>query len=400
MDWIDSTFANFSTYAKNHLAPGEFTNLISEGIIPGIGGIVIFIPQIAFLFLFISILEESGYMSRVVFLMDKIMRRYGLSGKSVVPLISGTACAIPAIMGARNIENWKERLITILVTPFITCSARLPVYAILIALIIPDKRILGLFSLQGATLMILYLLGFGMAIFSAFILNKILKLKTKAYFVVEMPSYKIPMFKNIAINVIEKTKAFVFGAGKIILAISIVLWFLGSHGPNTEFKNAQKIIEKEVYNSDLKINPSVIPDRVAEYKLENSYIGIIGKSMEPVIKPLGYDWKIGIAVVSSFAAREVFVGTLATIYSVGSHSDEETTIKKRMEAEINPDGSKIFNFATGISLLLFYAFAMQCVSTLAIVKKETNSWKWPIIQLVFMSGFAYITALIAYQLLK
>lgn len=373
MDWIDSTFANFSTYAKNHLAPGEFTNLISEGIIPGIGGIVIFIPQIAFLFLFISILEESGYMSRVVFLMDKIMRRYGLSGKSVVPLISGTACAIPAIMGARNIENWKERLITILVTPFITCSARLPVYAILIALIIPDKRILGLFSLQGATLMILYLLGFGMAIFSAFILNKILKLKTKAYFVVEMPSYKIPMFKNIAINVIEKTKAFVFGAGKIILAISIVLWFLGSHGPNTEFKNAQKIIEKEVYNSDLKINPSVIPDRVAEYKLENSYIGIIGKSMEPVIKPLGYDWKIGIAVVSSFAAREVFVGTLATIYSVGSHSDEETTIKKRMEAEINPDGSKIFNFATGISLLLFYAFAMQCVSTLAIVKKETNS---------------------------
>ncbi|HQA73307.1 ferrous iron transport protein B [Flavobacterium sp.] len=400
MDWIDSTFANFSTYAKNHLAPGEFTNLISEGIIPGIGGIVIFIPQIAFLFLFISILEESGYMSRVVFLMDKIMRRYGLSGKSVVPLISGTACAIPAIMGARNIENWKERLITILVTPFITCSARLPVYAILIALIIPDKRILGLFSLQGATLMILYLLGFGMAIFSAFILNKILKLKTKAYFVVEMPSYKIPMFKNIAINVIEKTKAFVFGAGKIILAISIVLWFLGSHGPNTEFKNAQKIIEKEVYNSDLKINPSVIPDRVAEYKLENSYIGIIGKSMEPVIKPLGYDWKIGIAVVSSFAAREVFVGTLATIYSVGSHSDEETTIKKRMEAEINPDGTKIFNFATGISLLLFYAFAMQCVSTLAIVKKETNSWKWPIIQLVFMSGFAYITALIAYQLLK
>jgi len=400
MDWIDSTFANFSTYAKNHLAPGEFTNLISEGIIPGIGGIVIFIPQIAFLFLFISILEESGYMSRVVFLMDKIMRRYGLSGKSVVPLISGTACAIPAIMGARNIENWKERLITILVTPFITCSARLPVYAILIALIIPDKRILGLFSLQGATLMILYLLGFGMAIFSAFILNKILKLKTKAYFVVEMPSYKIPMFKNIAINVIEKTKAFVFGAGKIILAISIVLWFLGSHGPNTEFKNAQKIIEKEVYNSDLKINPSVIPDRVAEYKLENSYIGIIGKSMEPVIKPLGYDWKIGIAVVSSFAAREVFVGTLATIYSVGSHSDEETTIKKRMEAEIHPDGTKIFNFATGISLLLFYAFAMQCVSTLAIVKKETNSWKWPIIQLVFMSGFAYITALIAYQLLK
>ena len=400
MDFIDSTFANLASYAKIHLPAGEFTDLISEGIIPGIGGILIFIPQIAFLFLFISVLEESGYMSRVVFLMDKLMRRYGLSGKSVVPLISGTACAIPAIMGARNIENWKERLITILVTPFITCSARLPVYAILIALIIPEGRILGFISLQGLTLMILYLLGFFVAIFSAYILNKILKISSKSYFVVEMPSYKIPLFKNVAINVLEKTKAFVFGAGKIILALSIILWFLGSHGPDKDFKNAQKIIEQEVYSSKIPINPSVIPDRVSEYKLEHSYIGIIGKSIEPVIKPLGYDWKIGIAVVSSFAAREVFVGTLATIYSVGSHSDEEATIKNRMEAEIKPDGTKIFNFATGISLLLFYAFAMQCVSTLAIVKKETNSWKWPIIQLVFMSGFAYVTALIAYQFLK
>ena len=400
MDWIDNAFASLSTYAKTNLAPGEFTDLISEGIIPGIGGIVIFIPQIAFLFLFISVLEESGYMSRVVFLMDKIMRRYGLSGKSVVPLISGTACAIPAIMGARNIENWKERLITILVTPFITCSARLPVYAILIALIIPDKKLFGFFSLQGATLMILYLLGFGMAIFSAFILNKILKLKSKSYFVVEMPSYKIPLFKNIAINVIEKTKAFVFGAGKIILAISIILWFLGSHGPGADFNDAEKIVAEKVKNSPTIVDASVIDDMTSEYKLENSYIGIIGKSMEPVIKPLGYDWKIGIAVVTSFAAREVFIGTLATIYSVGSHSDEETTIKKRMEQEVYPDGTKVFNFATGISLLLFYAFAMQCVSTLAIVKKETNTWKWPIVQLVFMSAIAYISALIAYQFLK
>lgn len=400
MDFIDESFASLADYAKNHLPAGEFTNLISEGIIPGIGGIVIFIPQIAFLFLFISVLEESGYMSRVVFLMDKIMRRYGLSGKSVVPLISGTACAIPAIMSARNIENWKERLITILVTPFITCSARLPVYAILIALIIPNKRLFGVFSLQGLTLMLLYLLGFGMAIFSAFILNKILKLKTKSYFVVEMPNYKLPLFKNVAINVIEKTKSFVFGAGKIILAISIILWFLGSHGPGDNFKNAQSIVENEVYSSPYKINPSVIPDRVAEYKLENSYIGIIGKSIEPVIQPLGYDWKIGIAVVTSFAAREVFVGTLATIYSVGSQSDDESTIKSRMEYERHDDGTKVFNFATGVSLLLFYAFAMQCASTVAITKKETNSWKWPIIQLVFMSGFAYLTALLAYQFLK
>lgn len=399
MDFIDETFTSLASYAKSHLPAGEFTNLISEGIIPGIGGIVIFVPQIAFLFLFISVLEESGYMSRVVFLMDKIMRRYGLSGKSVVPLISGTACAIPAIMSARNIENWKERLITILVTPFTTCSARLPVYAILISLIIPDKKIIGFFSLQGLTLMVLYLLGFFMAIVSAIILNKVLQFKSKSYFVVEMPSYKIPLFKNVGINVLEKTKAFVFGAGKIILAISVILWFLGSHGPKETFGNAQQIVENEVYASKLKINPSVIEDNVAAYKLENSYIGIIGRSIEPVIKPLGYDWKIGIAVVTSFAAREVFVGTLATIYSVGN-SDDETTIKNKMAAEIKPDGTKIFNFATGVSLLLFYAFAMQCISTLAIVKKETNSWKWPIIQLIFMSGFAYLVALSAYQILK
>ena len=400
MDFIDASFANLASYAKNQLPAGEFTNLISEGIIPGIGGILIFIPQIAFLFLFISVLEESGYMSRVVFLMDKIMRKFGLSGKSIVPLISGTACAIPAIMGARNIENWKERLITILVTPFTTCSARLPVYAILIALIIPDTKVLGFMSLQGLTLMILYLLGFGMAIFSAYILNRILKIKSKSYFVIEMPGYKVPMLKNVGINVIEKTKAFVFGAGKIILAISIILWFLGSHGPDKDFKNAEEIVKKQLEATNQEYSQKVLEDDISSYKLEHSYIGIIGKSIEPVIKPLGYDWKIGIAVVSSFAAREVFVGTLATIYSVGSHSDEEDTIKNRMEAEVHSDGTKIFNFPTGISLLLFYAFAMQCVSTLAIVKKETNSWKWPIIQLVVMSGFAYLTAFIAYQLLK
>ena len=402
MDFIDETFANFASYAKSNLPAGEFSNLISEGIIPGIGGIVIFIPQIAFLFLFISVLEESGYMSRVVFLMDKIMRRYGLSGKSIVPLISGTACAIPAIMSARNIENWKERLITILVTPFTTCSARLPVYAIIISLIIPEERLLGFLSLQGLTLMLLYLIGFFMAIFSSWLLDKFLKLSCKTYFVVEMPSYKIPMLKNVGINVLEKTKAFVFGAGKIILALSVILWFLGSHGPTKEFDNADEIVTKELIASKTALNPSEIETKINTYKLENSYIGIIGKTIEPVIKPLGYDWKIGIAVVSSFAAREVFVGTLATIYSVGGNDeDAEKTIKNRMQAEINPiTGKKVFNFASGISLLLFYAFAMQCISTLAIVKKETNSWKWPIIQLVVMSGFAYITALIAYQLLK
>nr|WP_315151290.1 ferrous iron transport protein B [uncultured Flavobacterium sp.] len=398
MDFIDLTFARLSTMASENLPPGAFTNLIAQGIIPGIGGILMFIPQITFLFLFISILEESGYMSRVVFLMDKIMRRFGLSGKSVVPLISGTACAIPAIMATRNIENWKERLITILVTPFTTCSARLPVYAIIIGLVIPDEYFLGVLNLQGLTLMLLYLLGFSTAILAAYILNKVLELNCKTFFVVEMPNYKLPMFKNVIITVIEKTKAFVFGAGKIILAISVILWFLASNGPTKKFRDAETIIHSEKAN--LTLSSVELENKVAAYKLENSYIGLMGKTIEPAILPLGYDWKIGVAIISSFAAREVFVGTLATIYSVGG-SDNDNTIKNKMKEEANHEtGDKIFNFASGTSLLLFYAFAMQCISTLAVTKKETNSWKWPLGQLVFMSSFAYIVALIAYQLLK
>jgi ferrous iron transport protein B len=398
MDFIDRSFASLSNLASQNLPPGAFTNLIAQGIIPGIGGILMFIPQITFLFLFISVLEESGYMSRVVFLMDKIMRKFGLSGKSVVPLISGTACAIPAIMATRNIENWKERLITILVTPFTTCSARLPVYAIIIGLVIPDKFVFGFLNLQGLTLMLLYLIGFIMAILSAYILHKVLRMNCKTFFVVEMPNYKLPMFKNVAITVVEKTKAFVFGAGKIILAISVVLWFLASNGPSSTFRNAETIITSKAENKTL--SALEIENKVASFKLENSYIGLMGKTIEPVISPLGYDWKIGIAIISSFAAREVFVGTLATIYSVGG-SDNEATIKNKMSTEVHPEtGEKIFNFASGISLLLFYAFAMQCASTIAITKKETNSWKWPLGQLVFMSSFAYIVALIAYQILK
>jgi ferrous iron transport protein B len=346
MDFIDTEFSNLSTLASNSLSPGSFTDLIAQGIIPGIGGIFMFIPQITILFLFISILEESGYMSRVVFLMDKIMRNFGLSGKSIVPLISGTACAIPAIMATRNIENWKERLITILVTPFTTCSARLPVYAIIIGLVIPDEFVFGFLNLQGLTLMLLYLLGFGMAILSAYILHKVLKLNNKTFFVVEMPNYKLPLFKNVIINVIEKTKAFVFGAGKIILSISIILWFLASNGPSKTFSKAETIISSNVANSSL--SQEELDNKVASFKLENSYIVIMGKSIEPVISPLGYDWKIGIAIISSFAAREVFVGTLATIYSVGG-TDNDVTIKNKMAAEINPiTGEKIFNFASGI----------------------------------------------------
>lgn len=433
-DFIDEQFSMASDWVKNTLPSGVFTDLLAEGILAGIGGIAVFIPQIAFLFLFISLLEESGYMSRVVFLMDKLMRPFGLSGKSVVPLISGTACAIPAVMATRTIENWKERLITILVVPFTTCSARLPVYLILIALVIPEGSFIGL-GYQALTLLLLYLLGFGMAIFSAMLLNKYLKIQSRSLFMIEMPTYRLPLFKNVFYTVVEKTKSFVFGAGKIILAISIVLWFLGSNGFSNEFKNAEEIVLKRVQDQGLNnysknyiknstvallnspdpnlialtkdslnvlkkdLTQKAVAQEIASYKLEHSYIGYAGKAIEPIVRPLGYDWKIGIAVLTSFAAREVFVGTLATIYSVGN--DEEETIKNRMAAELDESGNKpLFNLASGISLMLFYAFAMQCMSTLAIVKRETNSWKWPILQLVFMSAFAYIVALAAYQILK
>ena len=396
MDIIDSSFASLAEWVKvSFPGGGKVTDLIAEGIISGIGGVVIFIPQIAFLFLFISILEESGYMSRVVFLMDRVMRRFGLSGKSVVPLISGTACAIPAVMATRNIENWKERLITILVVPFTTCAARLPVYLIIIALVIPDNSVMGL-SYQALTLMGLYLIGFGMAIFSAYILDRILKTKHKTFFVVEMPNYKLPLIKNVLITVIEKTKTFVLEAGKIILAISIVLWVMASYGPGDKFNNAESYVNKNsTFQSNYELN-----DQIAAFKLEHSYIGIVGKTIEPLIRPLGYDWKVGIGLVASFAAREVFVGTLATIYSVGSASENEETIKTRMENETYEDGTKVFTLASGISLLLFYAFAMQCMSTLAIVRRETKSWKWPILQLTGMTAIAYICALIAFQTLK
>jgi len=397
MDWIDKMFASLSAVTANSLPEGPFTSLLAEGIIPGLGGIVIFIPQIAFLFFFIALLEESGYMSRVVFLMDHIMKKFGLSGKSVVPLVSGTACAIPAVMATRNIEDWKERLITILVVPFTTCSARLPVYLIIIALVIPDQDIWWIFNMQGLTLMLLYLLGFAAAIFSAWILNKILPIKRKAFFVMEMPAYKLPMFKNVAITVVEKTKSFVLGAGKIIMAISIVLWILASYGLGDQFTKAEQIVTEQYAGEAL--SDKELEQKIASHKLEHSFIGYIGKGIEPAVRPLGYDWKIGIAIVSSFAAREVFVGTLATIYSV--ENTEEETIKNRMQAETNPIlGGPLFNFASGISLLLFYAFAMQCMSTLAIVKRETVSWKWPAIQFTAMTFIAYFAALGAYQILK
>ncbi len=397
MDFIDESFAFFGEKIAALLPEGKLNDLISQGIIPGIGGVVIFVPQIAVLFLFISVLEESGYMSRVVFLMDKIMRKFGLSGKSVVPLISGNACAIPAIMATRNIEDWKERLITILVTPFSVCSARLPVYTILISLIVPEQRVFGFINAQALALLGMYLLGIIMALFAAVILNKIIKNKSKSYFVIEMPSYKLPLFKNVFYTVVEKTKAFVLNAGKIILAISIVLWFLASHG-GSKFDNAEAIVTAQYENVD--IDESELNAAIASYQIENSYVGMMGQAIEPVIKPLGYDWKIGIAIITSFAAREVFVATLATIYSVGD-AEDEGTIRSRMEAATFADsGEKVFTFATGISLLLFYAVALQCAATVAIVRRETNSWKWTTIQLIGMGILAYLFAFIGFTIFK
>ena len=388
----------------NGLKKGNFTSLLVEGIIPGLGSVFVFVPQIAILFLFISLLEESGYMSRVVFLMDRIMRPFGLNGKSVIPLISGAACAIPAVMATRNIENWRERLITILVTPFITCSARLPIYLIMIKLVIPEGNFI-IFGYQGLALFLLYMAGAVMAIFSAWILHKTLVIKEgfKQYFIIEMPTYKAPMFQNVIINVFEKSKAFVVNAGKIIFTITIIIWFLGSHGISENYKNAEKHTQELASKNNWDITEQ--DNYLKSYKSENSLLGNIGKTIEPVFRPLGYDWRTSIAVLGSFAARETFVSTLATIYSLGTDIDIEDeegqkTIIARLKTETTPNGTLVFSLATGVSILLFFAFAMQCISTFAIVRKETNSWKWAIIQWVGMTGFAYLVAFIAFQLLK
>jgi ferrous iron transport protein B len=398
MDLIDLSFAKLSSLLSDVLPHGPLTSLLTEGIIPGIGGIVIFIPQIAILFAFISILEETGYMARVVFVMDKVMRKIGLYGKSVVPLMSGVACAIPAVMATRTIDNWKERTITIFVTPLMSCSARLPVFTILIALIVPEQYVLGGFNLQGLVLMGLYLLGFAAALITAIAMKLLIRAKEKSYLIMELPTYRWPKWSNVGYTILEKTKAFVFEAGKVILAISVVLWVLASYGPGDEVENAYANVLAETSNQQL--SEQSIDDRVAAYKLEHSYAGVIGKAIEPVIKPLGYDWKIGIALITSFAAREVFVATMATIYSIGSVDDgDEATIKSRMRNEVNPEtGGPRFTPAVGFSLLIFYTFAMQCMSTLAVVYRETKGFKWPLIQLTYMTVLAYVSALLAYQL--
>lgn len=396
MDGIETGFSWLSNTLSTQLPEGPLNGLITDGIIAGIGGIVVFIPQIAILFLFISIMEESGYMSRVVYLMDRWLRPFGLSGKSAVPLMSGAACAIPAIMSARNIENDKERLITILVTPFMTCSARLPIYVIIIGLIFPDQKIAGFFNIQGIVLFGMYAIGVVTALGSAWILKKVIQTNYKSYLIQELPKYQMPIWRNTLLTVWEKSSGFIFGAGKIILALSIILWVMGSFGISDKFRNAEDILAQ----NHPEWNEEQLENEVTSYKLEHSILGNMGHFIEPLIKPLGYDWKMGIGLISSFAAREVFVGTMATVYSLGD-TDDDLTIRQRMAKEINANtGKPAYNLASGISLLLFYAFAMQCMSTVAIVQKETGSWRWTLIQAVFMTGLAYIVAFIAFQILK
>ena len=398
MNWIESVFLTFGDFVRESLPPGQLNDLLVNGIIAGISGVVMFVPQIAFLFLFIGFLEDSGYMARASFIMDKVMRRFGLNGKSVIPLISGTACAVPSIMATRSISNLKERLITIFILPLISCSARLPVYTLLIAVLYPDSKFLGIFNSKGVVLFLLYMLGFAVTLITAFVLKRLVKVKETSFFIMELPVYRWPQPKNIAIMVYTKIKVFVSEAGKIILAISIVLWFLSTHGFTETYKQLENKIEVFQKTSTLEENRNAIKILEAQ-KLENSYIGNLGHVIEPVIKPMGFDWKIGIALITSFAAREVFVGTMATIYQSG---DEDNTdgIKQKLLNEKNDQGNLVYTPAVCWSLLLFYAFAMQCMSTMAVVKRETKSWKWVFAQLAFMSVLAYASAFTAYQLLS
>jgi ferrous iron transport protein B len=394
MDFIDQGFQFINSSISQALPDVWWSHLLTDGILSGLSGILVFVPQIALLFGFIALLEDSGYMARVSFIMDKMMRRFGLNGKSLIPLMSGMACAVPAIMSARTIGNWKERIITIMVTPLVSCSARLPVYALLVSFVFPSgMSILG-FNAQGLAMMGLYLLGFLSSLAAAMIISFFVKSSDKSYFMMEMPVYRFPKLKNVWMTIFQKVKIFLFDAGKIIIGVSIVLWFLSSYGPSDSMEKVDQKYAASTLPADQRST------LIASEKLENSYAGLIGKQMEPVIKPLGFDWKIGISLVTSFAAREVFVGTMATIYSVGD-AENTGTIREKMQNDKDPvTGLSIFTPATAISLLLFYVFAMQCMSTLAVVYRESGHWKWPVIQFTILSFLAYFSSFLAYNLLK
>ncbi len=400
MTWIEVGFAKLMGFTASVLPQGKLNDLLVNGVLAGISGIVIFVPQIAFLFFFIAILEDTGYMARVSFILDRLMRRFGLNGKSVIPIISSVACAVPSIMSARTITNWKDRTITILVAPFMSCSARLPVYTLLIGMMFANSKSTGIINYQGTVLMSLYLLGFFAALGAAYLLKLFLKTTEKSYFIMEMPIYRTPQWQTIGLLVLEKVKIFLFDAGKIILAISIVLWFLSSYAPGDNF---EKLETKYAQSISTATNDSIKNELALQLnseKLEASYAGELGKKIEPVIKPLGFDWKIGIALITSFAAREVFVGTMATIYSTGD-AENENTLREKLLAEKNTETKlPVYTNAVCWSLLVFYVFAMQCMSTLATTYRETKQWKWAALQLVFMTGVAYLSSFIVYQILS
>jgi ferrous iron transport protein B len=399
MSLIEDAFVWLGNTAHQLLPAGQLTNLVVDGVLSGLSGVMVFIPQIAILFAFIAILEDTGYMARVTFMMDRIMHKVGLNGKSVVPLIGGLACAVPSIMSARNIENWKDRIITILVTPLVSCSARLPIYTLLISLVVPDYRILGILNMQGLTLMAMYVISLVSAVLVAWVLKLIIKARERGYFIMELPVYRMPRWKNVGYTMYDKVKAFVFEAGKVIVAISIILWVLASYGPGNRFEAIDKQFANPSYTQ--QFSPQQVANLKASARLENSYAGVLGKSIEPVIKPLGFDWKIGIALITSFAAREVFVGTMATLYSAQGDGSRTASVRDRMAEARNPDtGELVFTLPVAFSLMIFYAYAMQCMSTLAVVYRETKSWKWPIIQLVYMTAMAYVASFLVYQFLS
>jgi ferrous iron transport protein B len=399
MSAIEWSFGQLGTWLTKALPDTWYSNLLINGVVAGLGGILVFVPQIMILFGLITILEDTGYMARISFLSDRLMRKVGLNGKSVMPMISGFACAVPAIMSARNIENKKERLLTILITPFMSCSARLPVYTILTALVIPKRHILGIISLQGLVMMSMYVLGLVMGLLVAYVLKAFIRIQEKSFFILELPLYRPPRWGNIVTTMLQKARIFVVDAGKVIMVISLILWALSSFGPSGRRDTISRAYDELSVRDPQRA--SIYHSEKKAALLEHSYAGIMGRSIEPVLKPLGYDWKIGIALITSFAAREVFVGTMATLYSVGEDADENNqTLRQKMQAAVRTDGTKVYTLATGISLMIFYVLAMQCMSTLAVVKRETGSWKWPAMQLVFMTSLAYLMSFIAYHLLS
>ena len=398
MSLIEDSFVWAEGLLRNVLPVGPLADLLIDGVVAGLSGVLVFIPQIAILFAFISILEDTGYMSRVTFMMDKIMRKVGLNGKSVVPLIGGFACAVPSIMSTRTIENWKDRMITIMVTPLVACSARLPVYTLLIALVVPNKNVWWIFNLQGLALTGMYVLSLVSAVIVAFVMKFVLKARERGYFIMELPVYRMPRWNNVLFSMYERSKAFVLQAGKVIIAVSIILWVLSSYGPGNRFEKIEQKYQQPQYTKTMK--PDSLTRVISTEKLENSYAGVLGHVIEPVIKPLGFDWKIGIALITSFAAREVFVGTMATIYSVEGDADKIDSVQDKMRNARNPQGQPVFTLAVAFSLMMFYAFAMQCASTVAVVYRETKDWRWPAAQFAYMTVLAYGAAFLVYHLLK